>query len=174
MNSFSMVTIGKILRARGNKGEVAVKSLTDNSWRFESFPSVFTVVGKDESRRVNLEKGWFHKGIWVLKFENFDDISAAETLRGSLIQIEDDELGELPDGQYYYHDLIGMAIKSGAELFGCVSGVVETGASVVLEIDFSGVEYYIPFVSEYVKQVDKDCCTIVVENISGLIDLNEN
>ncbi len=170
-----MVTVGKVLKTRGNKGEVAVKSFSDNSGRFETFPSVFTISGEDGSVKATLEKGWFHNGLWILKFEEYDDISSSEELVGGLIQIDDSELAGNGDKYFFFHDLVSMTVRSqsGCEM-GRVKGVVDSFGSILLEVEYNGSEYYIPFVSEYVTSVEIESSTVFTSDISELIALNEN
>lgn len=129
------VTVARILRARGNKGEVATELLTDFPDRLkqihelhlapESAPPVAAglliqgplspsgQVGSFSPRQVALRSFWLdrnHPGQAVFHFEGVDSISDAEKLRGLLVQIPFEHRVTLPAGTYFVTDLIGCAV----------------------------------------------------------------
>src|SRR4029077_8444241 len=87
------VTIARVVKTQGRKGEVAATVLTDFPERFETRRTLFA-LGETESgrgtgsgpakaaqrRELHVEEHWFHKGMVVLKFAGVDSISDAETL----------------------------------------------------------------------------------------------
>src|SRR5205823_8409705 len=81
------VLVARILRARGNKGEVAAEILTDFPERLPRLREVFAgpADGKNEPRRMALQSCWLsqnHSGQAVFHFDRVDSISEAETFRG--------------------------------------------------------------------------------------------
>ena len=79
--SENFVTIAKISKTRGLRGEVVADILTDFPERFEILDKVFIVKPNGETLEAGLENFWFQKGRVILKFENFDKIENAETLK---------------------------------------------------------------------------------------------
>src|SRR5438445_13354574 len=80
------VLVARILRARGNKGEVAAEILTDFPERLTRLREVFAghADGKNEPRRLALKSCWLsqnHRGQAVFHFEGVDSISEAEKFR---------------------------------------------------------------------------------------------
>jgi ribosomal 30S subunit maturation factor RimM len=57
--------------------------LTDFPERFEDLENVIAVLPNGETAELKIENFWFQKNRIILKFENFDSIEAAETLRGA-------------------------------------------------------------------------------------------
>jgi 16S rRNA processing protein RimM len=83
----------------------------------------------------------------VARVEGIDDRSAAEGLRGSLVEVDRSALPPLEEGEYYHADLIGLAAvdRDGAAI-GIVVGVENYGAGDLLEIeDGEGRRSLIPF-----------------------------
>ena len=75
----------------------------------------------------------------VARFEGIEDRSAAEALRGSLVEIERSALPALEDGEYYHADLLGLeAVDREGNRVGTVSAVENYGAGDLLEIDVEG------------------------------------
>ncbi|HSQ81461.1 MAG TPA: ribosome maturation factor RimM [Casimicrobiaceae bacterium] len=101
----------------------------------------------------------------VAQVEGIDTRESAAALRGAEIGIPRDDLPELPTGEYYQGDLVGMAVENrdGVAL-GRVVGFAESGAHPLLQVvDEAGVERLIPWVGQYVIQVDVDAGRIDVD-----------
>ena len=54
----------------------------------------------------------YPRGYPCVRFEGCRDAVAAELLRGAMIEIDEADLPELPEGEYYLHDLVGLAVVS--------------------------------------------------------------
>jgi 16S rRNA processing protein RimM len=114
------VTIARILRARGNKGEVAAELLTDFPDRLKTQTEVFlanagggNASSAQPPRRVALRSFWVdrnHPGQCVFHFEGVSSIDAAEKLRGLDVQIPFEQRAQLPAGSYFVTDLIGCSV----------------------------------------------------------------
>jgi 16S rRNA processing protein RimM len=105
--------IARILKPRGNKGEVAAELLSDFSARFSSLAYVY--LGKDSGRpeRVALKRFWAdqnHPGQGVFHFEGSNTISDAERFRGLGVFLPIEQRVTLPAGQYFVTDLIGCTV----------------------------------------------------------------
>jgi 16S rRNA processing protein RimM len=173
------VTIARVLRSRGNRGEVAADDLSDRNERFVESARVLLVgpAGEHKTggrREMVIEHSWYHQGRLILKFEGVDSISDAELLRGSEVQIPRGELGAPPEGEYFYDDLIGTKVldaDSGREI-GEVEGVLEAGGTLLLEVSSSGGEVLIPFVKHICIEIAPENGVIRVRMPEGLEELN--
>lgn len=76
------LTIARIIRPQGRKGEVAAEILTDFPERFGLLSRVFLETPGQAPQPVTVESGWLHKGRVVLKFSGIDSIDSASRLRG--------------------------------------------------------------------------------------------
>jgi 16S rRNA processing protein RimM len=110
-----------------------------------------------QPREVRIERARPHKGRFVVKIAGVDTIGAAEALRGFELRIPEAELGELPKGSFYYHQLTGLRVEAedGVSL-GQVEAVLETGADarVLVVRAPSREETLVPFAVDFVKSVD--------------------
>jgi 16S rRNA processing protein RimM len=113
------VALARILRARGNKGEVAVELLTDFPQRLKELKEVFLGHGASdgqrggEPRRVGVREFWVdrnHAGQAVYWFDGCASISDAEKLRGVDVLIPFEQRVVLPEGQYFVEDLVGCSV----------------------------------------------------------------
>jgi len=92
------------------------------------------------------------------------DRTAAEKLKGLLIAVPRSSLPQHAGDEYYWSDLIGLAVvnEAGVQL-GTVANLLETGANQVLSVTGDNGEILIPFVATAIKQVDVKNKTIRVD-----------
>jgi 16S rRNA processing protein RimM len=167
-----LVTVGRIGRAHGIKGEVGIDVRTDEPDR--RFADGATVVTDAKvSRTLTIASSRWHSGKLLVKFAEVPDRTAAEQLRNLVIQyeIDEDERPEDPE-EYYDRDLIGLAVRTtdGAEV-GEVTDVVHLPAQDLLEIRrTAGNLVLVPMVEELVPEIDIDKRYVVVADRPGLLD----
>ncbi len=103
-------------------------------------------------------------GALVVLLEGVTDRSGAERLRGSEVAVPRDALPVLPQGEYYWSDLVGMAVVGAEKVpLGQVSGLLETGGHPVLVVQDEGQERLIPFVEPILQDVDRMARCITVD-----------
>ena len=109
-NWLELVTVGRVARAQGRKGEVAVNPLTDFPDRFEKLNRVFT--DNDDGSVTALLLQWvrLHGGRPVIKFEGITGIEEAERLSGRELRIPESELEPLPKGSHYHFRVLGCGV----------------------------------------------------------------
>jgi 16S rRNA processing protein RimM len=125
------VTVARILRARGNKGEVAAELLTDFPERLPEIKEMFLLAESGARRGGTLRKFWIdrnHPGKGVFHFVGVDSINDAEKLRGLEVQIAFEQRAEVPSGSFFVTDLIGCSVF---ELAASASRVTSSPCSLV-------------------------------------------
>lgn len=162
------IKIGKIVNVVGLKGEVKVYNYSDSSQAYEDTPEIYV-----ENKLVKIEKVRTQKNMIVLKLEGTNDRDAAERLRGSELYITEKDLPELPEGQFYVRDLIGMAVQEeDGNVLGKVSDVIQNTAQDIFEVETeNGKKVLIPKVDQFVLNIDGDNRKITVKLMEGLLDL---
>lgn len=174
------VTIARVLRPHGRRGEVACEILTDFPDRLKALRQAELWDGRSEPRRVTVLSCWLSNsrgGQAIFHFENSQSISDAEKLVGLEVQIPLARRMELPIGSYYVTDLIGCEVHSVAGVaLGKVIDVQFTGEQVkgtpVLILNSARGELLIPLAHEICTSVDLVSRRIVVSLPEGLLDLN--
>jgi 16S rRNA processing protein RimM len=168
--------VARIVRSRGNRGEVAAEVLASSFQRLAPLRAARLFAGGrwPEGRPVEIESVWEHRGQAVFKFRGVDTIGAAEELRGAYVSVPVSERPPLPDGEYYQSDLIGCQVveRGSGRVVGEVSGVQEYGAAPVLEVESAAGEILIPLARSICVAVDVAARRIEVELPEGLKDLN--
>ncbi len=166
------VVVAEILRPRGNRGELAARSLTDIPGRLESLKRAQVQLANGSDREVELEEVWEHKGDWVLKFKGVDSINAADEFRNADLWVPASERAALPDGEFFQSDLIGCKVVDRAteKEVGVVEGWQQYGGPPLIELTVDGREALIPFISSEC-QVDLGAKVIRMDLPEGILDL---
>jgi 16S rRNA processing protein RimM len=193
------VALARILRPRGNKGEVAAELLTDFPDRLARISEVFLrdSSGNAEPRRICLKLFWInrnHPGQGIFHFEGSASISDAEKLRGLDVLLPLEQRVTLPAGQYFVSDLIGCSVfeksndtsfyfsspcslATAPVLLGTVSDVQLTGESVsgtpLLVVDTQEGELLLPLAEDICTSIDTTARRIDVILPEGLRNLND-
>jgi 16S rRNA processing protein RimM len=160
------VVVGKITRAHGLRGEVAVLALSDNPERFVEGSTVF----REDGRELRVRSSRANGGRLLVAFEGVEDRTGAEALRGVTLVVPRSMLPELPDGEFWPHQLEGCIVvtESGRSL-GTIADVVSTPANDLwVALDDAGIETLIPAIKEVVVDVDVASQRILVRDIAGL------
>jgi 16S rRNA processing protein RimM len=137
------IALAAVAGAHGVKGELRLKLFCDSAASLSRQEKLF--VGGVERRLLSVREGKTP----VARFEGVDDRSAAEALRGELVEVDRSALPSLEAGEYYHADLIGVpAIDRDGKSVGTVVAVENYGAGDLLEIQAEdGSKSLIPFKS---------------------------
>lgn len=158
-----MIQLGRVARPHGVRGAVAVT--LDNPESETLFGVEYVYLG-DESARSRyevLQVRQGRKGQLLLSLQGITTPEAVEPLRGLGVLIEEAQLPELEEGEYWFRDLLGLAaFDEGGGALGEVSEVVDTADVPVLIVRSGKVERYVPFVEPYLVKIDLDQKRVVV------------
>lgn len=136
------VALAAVAGAHGVKGEVRLKLFSDSIDSLACHEKL--LVGGTERRLLSVRAGG---STAVARFEGVADRTAAEALRGQLVEVDRDLLPPLEEGEYYHADLIGLQCvdRNGAAV-GTVVAVENFGAGDLLEVEQpDGKRSLIPF-----------------------------
>lgn len=136
------IALAAVAGAHGIKGEVRLKLFTDSAESLARHRMLF--VGGAERRLLEVREGGKTA---VARFEGVADRSAAEALRGQLVEVDRSALPPLDEGEYYHSDLIGLpCVDRDGQPVGKVAAVENFGAGDLLEVERAdGRRSLIPF-----------------------------
>lgn len=146
------VIIGKIGAPHGVRGDVRVIPLTDFPDRFHQLKMVYT----DDGAKLTVESARFHKQFVLVKFRGIDTMNEAELLRGKLIKVRREDAVVLPEGHYYFFDIIGLSVfTETGEHLGDIADILQTGSNDVYIAERKNEKpLLIPALKEVVLQID--------------------
>ncbi len=158
------VTIGRVVKPQGRKGELSVAPLSDREGRFATLRRAFVASSDGRPREVAVEGCFPHKGRFVVKLRGVDSIDAAEPYRDTDLRIAPEDLAALPAGSYYHHELVGLAVEDErGRALGAVESLWETGAGApVLVIAGAAGETLLPLAEPFLREVDLEHHRLVV------------
>ena len=167
--------VGKIVKKYSFKGELLIKLDTDEPEQFENLESILINL-RGNLVPFFIESSQLHKSeLLRVKFEEVDTEDDADSLIKSELYLPLSFLPELEGDKFYYHEIIGFKVEDkNFGNVGIISGVNDSTAQALFEIDRNGTEILIPMNDEFIIKVDKPNKTIFVETPEGLIDLYIN
>ena len=188
--------MARIVRPRGNKGEVLAELFTDHSSRLSTFQNLFVRKGQEEPRSMGLQNFWVdrnHPGHGIFHFAGCASIDAAEKLRGLDVLIPVADRVELPAGNYFVSDLIGCtvleipseetklsspacAMEEAPRVLGAVTDVFfpgeGTAGTPLLQVETPAGELLVPLAVDICRSIDVAARRIDVTLPEGLSGLN--
>ena len=165
--------VGKIVNTHSLKGEVKVISSTDfEEERFKKGSKLLITRGNQLIREVVVQSYRNHKNFLLVKFEGIDSVEEAEKLKNLQIKIDSDEVEELEENEFYFHQIIGCEVfDENDKNLGEIIDILTPGANDVWVIKGeNGKEILIPYIEDVVKKIDITSKKVNIEVMEGLID----
>lgn len=126
--------------------------------------------GPGGCRLLEIEQARPHGDDIVAQAAGLDDRDGAQGLKGCEVLVSRAAFPQARDDEVYWVDLIGCAVRSAeGEPLGVVTAVEEFGADPVLRVEapsgggVAAVRRLIPFVPEYILEIDLAGRTIVAD-----------
>ena len=165
----AFLAVGKIRRPHGVAGEVLVEIYTDFPDHLQ--PKHIVYAGQ-KHLPLTIQSQRAHKKGLLMAFVGFSTPEQVGQFRNQILFVETARASELPDGAYYYHELIGLLVldENGTTL-GEVTEIMKTGANDVYVVtNNTGQEILLPAISDVVLEVDLVSKFMKVHILPGLVD----
>ncbi len=160
------IIVGRILNTHGIKGVLKIERTND-----ESFTRDIAYYLGDKYRQVSVESVREDHPLVYLKFKEFDNINDVLLFKGQYIYIDEKDLEELKDDEFYIKDLIGLRVVDQDENeLGEMKDVLAYAANDVYLINGPEGELMVPAVKEFVEEINIEEGFIKVNLIEGMID----
>lgn len=162
------VELGKIVGVWGVKGWVKLHSYTRNRADIAQYKMWYLAQprNKDSASPIEVlncrEQG---QGI-VAQLQGVSDRDQAMSMVGQIILIDQADLPALPEGEFYWQQLIGLTVRNSDQAIGRIDSILETGANdvlVVKQIDNSQPDVLIPYTEQAVLEVNIADGTMLVD-----------
>lgn len=162
--------VGQIINSHGIQGEVKVYPLTDDVNRFSQLKKAYLGEGK---LKVNLKSVKYHKGLVILKFNEFNNINEILPLKDKYIYVDDEDRVVLPEDSFFIHDLMDSQVYDiSGNLIGILEDVIQGPSNdiYVVKGHESNKNHLIPAVKNFIKEVDIKDKKIIIDPIEGMIE----
>lgn len=165
--------VGKVVNTHGVRGEVRVISTTDFADERFAVGSILYLDHKDLKDKIQLKVAShrLHKNFDLLTFENYPNINDVISFKGGVLQVTEEQLSELEDEEYYYHEIVGCnVVTEEGESLGKIKEILATGANDVWVVQRKngGKDLLIPYIEQVVKDIDIDNKQVVIHLMDGL------
>lgn len=165
------VTVGRVRRPHGVRGELLVEVTSDLPDRFQVGSVLFLVSTDGDRQQVQIEKSRSHRLGAIIGLESCRSRDHAEVLRGSIFEVERGSVPNAPNGCFYYFELVGCTCRDlGKGNLGTVTDILEDGGGLLLRVRDGDQEVLIPFVAKFISEIDISNGMIEVDLPEGLIE----
>ena len=165
------VCLGRVAGARGLKGEVRIKTFTQDPRAIAQYGPLEDEAG---ARRFEISKFQVVKDGVVAQLKGVNSRAAADALKGLEFWVGREKLPEMEDGStFYYTDLIGLvAIDANGAALGQVVAVQNFGAGDLLEVRpaTGGATVLVPFTQDIVPAIDREAGWLLVHPPEGIFE----
>lgn len=164
--------LGYIVRTHGTSGNVMIYLDVNDPSDYEELDAVFVEI-KGELvpyfiEDFNLQK----QNNAIVTFEDVNTIEKAQSLVGSSLYLSLEDLEELGDEEFYYHEIKGFRVVDEKEgELGIVKEVYEVNGQDLISMQYKGVEVLIPTVNDIVIRADKENQKLIVNLPEGLLEV---
>jgi 16S rRNA processing protein RimM len=159
------VAVGRILGPWGLRGELKVQPLTDFPERFEPGCSLYV-----DGVAYAVERCRWHRGKAYIRLSGIDSATAAEALRQRFLEVPEEELKPLSEGEYYQFQIVGLDVRTTeGQPLGKVTQILSTASNDVFVVRGEGGELLIPALEDVIKAIDLDGGWMEVELVEGLL-----
>ena len=169
LNYDTLVTIGRVIKAHGLRGEIRVGPLSNIVGRFKFLHEVILELKSGENIDFNVEYSRISGVKVILKLKGIDNRDAAEKLSGAYLNVTLDNVAPLDDNSYYIFDLVGMGVfDSGNNKIGCVKSVEQYPSNDVIVVEKETEEVIIPAIKKFIVGVDLKSKKLTVNLPDGI------
>lgn len=150
-----LLAVGRLRRPHGVTGEIVMEVLTGFPERLRAGKTVLVGEAHEPMRFASVRQ---HNQGKIVRFSGINTPEDVGRLRNMLVYIKATELPDLPEGEYYHHQLIGITVVDEAgKLLGKLTEILETGANDVYVVKTpEGKELLLPAVDEVILTVEPE------------------
>lgn len=166
MNNTDIIQIGKIIGTFGIKGELKVYSESDFvEHRFRKGAKLILICNKVKFECTVSSFRYHNKNI-LIRINEYNDINLVEKYIGYDIYALVDDEPDLADDEYYIDDLVGLEVyDENDNLVGIVDDFIEVPQGYIMEIKNKNEKILIPFVDEYILEINEESIVIKVPEL---------
>ena len=148
-----------------------VLSYLESQEVLDNLPEVFVGRGSRETVPFSVDAVQTGREFFFLKLVGIEDRDAAAKLVRSSVWIPSEKMKRLPEGEYYWRELIGLrVVTEEGQSLGRIESVFPTGSNDVYVCRAAEKEILLPAIGEVVRKIDTDHGIMVVRLLKGLTE----
>ena len=167
-----LVSIGKIVKCQGLKGEVKLLPFIMDLALKDCNGKIYTIDSTGGALKREPELIRPHKKLWIIRFEGINSINEAKNLIGQTVAVDKSFFPELSPGNYYWFEIIGLEVYDEKNNFyGEIIKVFSTGSNDVYVVKSQNEdEFLLPATKEVVKKIDLKKNRLIFSLVEGLLE----
>ena len=165
--------VGKIVNTQGLQGELRVLSVTDFSEeRFKKGSKLSIFDDKNQFVvEVEIASHRKQKNFDIVEFKGLYHINDVEKYKGCSLKVAEEDLADLEEDEFYYHEIIGLDVYEGDQLIGQIKEILQPGANDVWVVARKGKrDLLLPYIPPVILKVDIPNGRVEVDIMEGLDD----
>jgi 16S rRNA processing protein RimM len=168
--------LGYVTKPQGVQGELRALFAVDSLEPYEGLKALWLqqpgqVLARYRIKRLKPTQ----RTEVILKLEGVNDRNHAELLRGATLWLPDSQLPELGEGQFYYHEIVGLPLHDARlGVVGTITRVLEMPAQDVLEVTCTGGTVLVPLVDAFLIGLDRQAGCLRMQLPEGLVEVYLN
>lgn len=166
-----LIAVGKVVKPFGLQGDLVILPMTESPERFKKLKRVFVGHTEGSVTETHVSHVVVERRGVRLRLSDFASRTAAESLTGTLLFVDQTDAIKPEKGAYFIHDLIALnVVDTHGNHVGVVKEVMRYPAHDVYVIERNGNETPIPAVKEFIKNIDLEQRTMTVQLIDGMLN----
>jgi 16S rRNA processing protein RimM len=166
-----LLEIGRIIRCHGLAGRVKVLSYLESQDVLDNLPQVH--IGRKVRETVPFSVDAVQPGreFFILKLGGIEDRDSAAKLVRSSVWMSSDKMEKLPEGEFYWRDIIGLrVVTEEGQILGRIESVFPTGGNDVYVCRGGKAEILLPAIEDVVRKIDTEQGIMVIRLLKGLVE----
>lgn len=165
----NLIEAGIIVKLSGLNGRLKVRSYLQSSDLIESLKIIFVKQENQEAKPFKLKKIRSEGKSFLINLDGVEDSESAKKFLGCEVLITSDNLKALPDGEYYWKDIIGLDVYTEDDrLLGTVESIIPTGSNDIYVCTGGEREILLPAIADVIREIDVSKGRLVVRLLEGL------
>lgn len=165
--------LGKIVKKYSFKGELIIKLDTDQPEIYENLDAVFVDLG-NRFIPFFVEESLLQKGNQLrVRFEDVNTEEDADTMLKCDVYLPMNLLPKLSGNKFYFHEVLNFTLEDvNFGKVGTITSINDSTAQPLFVVDRDGVDILIPMIDDFIKKIDRENKTVLVDTPEGLIEMN--
>jgi 16S rRNA processing protein RimM len=164
-----LFAIGEIVKTRGLRGCLKVLCYVETKNTFSDLKFVYIEQTSGQKNRFELKKIDVSGNILFVELEGIPDVESAKAFVGCKVFLPEDMQEKLPEGEYYWRDIIGLDVYSEDDKYiGKIESVFPTGSNDVYVCKQAEREILLPAIADVIRKIDVNRRVMIVRLLEGL------
>ncbi|OGP87713.1 MAG: 16S rRNA processing protein RimM [Deltaproteobacteria bacterium RBG_16_48_10] len=164
-----LFSIGRVVKPHGVRGKIKIDYFGEDFSQFHLYRKVFIEDRMGRVQSYEVLEATPQPPRLILQLKDIRTVEEAQPLVGKEICIQKELLPDLPEGEYYWMEIIGMEVETEeGKHIGRIKEIFPTGAHDVYVVQGERREIFLPAVEGVIQGIDRERKIMKVTWMEGL------